>query len=580
MRNDQRRKSVFWLLPLALLALVLLACQLHPLSSRPIVIPTLVFPTAPPPSPTVFPTPIPTPTPTPGPDDLHLAPEDIFVYPAPGLYAGDMVTFDIAPQGLGEIEPQTVTVEISRLVGGVPAEIVELGLGYPAFDGVPRARPVWTWDTTGLQGDQMLRVWVDPDDRIQVGDEDPANNVVTLTLEIQPAAERPALEVGAEWIATTTDCCVFHYLTGTAAERDIDLIVQQTEDAIDHVEAELQATLSEEFEVYLIDRVIGHGGYAYRWFVLSYLDRHYAGREMEQVMRHEATHVLDSASVADRWAPTILREGLAVMVAGGHFKPEPIPERAAALLELGWYIPLQELADDFYRHQHEIGYLEAAAFVTYLVETHGWEDYVAFYRSIDPEDGPAPEALSAALERSFGADLDKMEEAFLDWLAAQPSSPAHARDLENTVRIFDTIRQYQQVYEPGAYFWSGWLPDPAAGEAHGITADFMRHPREPENVALETMLIAAQDGLVVQDFEHTEALLDAIDDVLARGGVFAHPLAVNYLRIVQTVEDGGFEAQSITLTGAVARVEATAAESPALIELTLSHVEAGWSLTD
>ena len=563
-RTVKNLRFPFSLLPL--LAFLLLACA--------ITTPT-VSPAPSPVPPTALPSPTPTPTPTPLPTDLYITAADVILYPVPDLYSGDLVTFDVTLHNLGQINPYDVHVGIYHQT---PDRALGEGIvGYPAFDGVPRARVYWAWDTAGLEGEQSLLVWADPDDLIQEGDEDPENNVVTITVQIHPADERPSVEVGATWATTTTDCCIFHYLTGTAAERDLSTISAVAEEAMDHVESQLHATMSDRFEIYLISRVIGHGGYARGWFALSYLDRHYAGSELEPVLRHEATHSLDLVALTD-WAPAIMREGLAVMVAGGHFKPEPIPERAAALLELDWYIPLDELADDFYRHQHEIGYLEAAAFVTYLLETHGWDGFLRFYTALDPSHGTDPEVLNAALVETFGAGLAATEEDFLRWLEAHPPLPEHVLDLQNTVRLFDTIRRYQEIYEPSAYFWSGWLPNPAEAESWEITTDFLRHPRAPENVALETMLIAAQDALVAGDFTRTEALLDAVEDVLARGA-FADPLAAEYLAVVQAVAAAGYEAQGISLEGRTARVQAIA-DWPDLVELRLSRTAAGWMVSD
>ncbi len=86
----------------------------------------------------------------------------------------------------------------------------------------------------------------------------------------------------------------------------------------------------------------------------------------------------------------MLEEGLAVYLTGGHFKPEPLGPRAAALLDLGWYISLSNVANDFYNQQHDIAYLEAGSLVKYLVETYGWSAFNQFYRTI-----PEPNNQSA-----------------------------------------------------------------------------------------------------------------------------------------------------------------------------------------
>ncbi len=557
--------------PVALLFLALLAA----------CFPASLLPSTPTSCPTATSAPVPTPTsspsPTPTPTDLYLPPGDVRLYPGPDLYSGDRVTFDVTPRNLGSIDPADLTVRIYLWTEDGPESIAEGVVGYPTFDRVPRARLTWAWDTSGLEGEQVLTVRLDPDDVIREGDEDPRNNAVNLTVRLLPAEERPPIEVAATWATTTTACCEVHYLTGTAAERDLPLILAQADEATDYVETRLQVQQEESFSLYLIGRVIGHGGYAQGGdrLVVSYLDRHYAGDNLREVLRHEITHVLDAAGLSPQ-APALLREGLAVWVAGGHFKPEPIRKRGAAILRLGWYIPLGDLAEGFYTHQHEIGYAEAAAFVAYLVDTYGRQEFRDFYAGLGTYEGGPVEVLDGALMESFGRGLDETETDFRGWLEAAPPSSDLERDLEDTVRLFDMLRRYQQVYDPGAYFASGWFPDPVEAERRGIVADFLRHPRAEENIALETMLIVAREALENGEFDRTERLLEAVEGVLEQGD-FADPLAATYLGIVRTVAAAGYEVQRIDLEGETATVWAIA-RWPTLEELRLVRTDAGWQV--
>lgn len=565
---DTHRLKIFLLGSLALLTAFACALPAPPATYPPIPTPTAAVPSS-------TPTP-PVPTPSPTPADLYLTAADVVLYPQPALYSGDLVTFDVTPHNLGEISPDKLTV---RIYHGAPASgtvVAEGVLGYPAFDGIPRARLVWSWNTTGLVGVEPLTVWLDPDDVIQAGDENPLNNIATLAVPILPADELPAIEAAAEWVTTTTDCCILQYLSGTAAERDLPLLTAATAAGVAHVEEQLDARLPAPFEVHFVNRVIGHGGYAYQGLTLSYLDRHYAGANLETVVRHEAAHVLDRATMG--WSPALVTEGLAVWAAGGHFKPEPLPERTAALVELGWYIPLEELANDFYRQQHEIGYMEAGAFVAYLVEMYGWEGFQRLKGSFDPEAGGETAMLDAALQEAFGVSLSESEADFLDWLAAHPPGAENRRDVELTVHLFDAVRAYQQAYDPSAYFLSGWLPDPVEGARLSVEADFIRRRAMPENIALETMLIAARQALERGDYERCQALLQSIDHALT-DGVSADPLAASYLAVVRAAADLGYEAQRIELNGKTARVWATA-EGATLHELTLRATPVGWALSN
>lgn len=512
-------------------------------------------------------------TPPPTPADLYIAPGDVIVYPGPQRYAGDRLTLDVVPHNLGPIDPGAIFVEIyhERVA---PDNVVARGVvGYPTFDEQPRARLIWAWDTSGLAGKVTLVAVVDPEDRIQVGDEDPSNNIVTLTLPLSPATALPALEAQTRWLSTTTDCCTFYYLDDTAADRDMPTITAVANESLDYVERQLGVEQPNPLRIYFLARVIGHGGYAYDAVALSYLDRHYAGCNLAMVLRHEGTHVLDGLNLRV-YPPALLREGLATWVAGGHFKPEPIPERAAALLVLGRYIPLRPLAKDFYRQQHEIGYLEGAAFVAYLVDRYGWEAFWRFYNSFEPADGPEA-MLEEALQRNFGRGLDETEEDWLAWLQAHPPAPAQVRDLQDTVALFDTVRRYQEHYDPAAYWMSGWMPDPADGVARGIVADFVRCPRAPENIALETMLIAAREALYRGDFATAEGLIAAVNRVLDTGSFDDAP-AADYLAVVRAVAEAGYEAQQVHISGDTAQVWAIR-DWPQLQQLTWQRVGGSWS---
>jgi hypothetical protein len=207
---------------------------------------------------------------------------------------------------------------------------------------------------------------------------------------------------------------------------------------------------------------------------------------------------------------------LAVYLIGGHFKPEPLIPRAAALLELGWYIPLRTLADDFYPQQHEIGYLEAAALVEYLVETYGWEAFDAFYRDIHATpDGRDSQAIDAALRKHFQITFAELEGSYLEFLRGQ-TVPSNVRDdLRLSVQFYDTVRRYQQALDPSAYFMTAWLPDYMTMSQRGIVADFLRHPSGVDNRLIEAMLVNADHSLRAGEYNQAERTLKGVNVLLA-----------------------------------------------------------------
>jgi hypothetical protein len=263
-----------------------------------------------------------------------------------------------------------------------------------------------------------------------------------------------------------------------------------------------------------MSRVLGHSGFTSDAIYVSYLDRNYSGRATAQVLHHEMVHWFDGKQGGDL-RPTILVEGLAVYLSGGHFKPEDLPPRAAALLDLGWYIPLRQLTDNFYPSQHEIGYIEAGALVEYLVETYGWDDFNAFYRDIHPAPSPSQsDAIDAALQKHFQISFQELEANWLASLRALPEDPAARGDVVDTVRFFETVRRYQVLFDPSAYFQTAWLPGEKEMRQRGIVADFLRHPDASINKYLETLLVQADAGLRAGNYGPAGHILGAVNGLM------------------------------------------------------------------
>jgi hypothetical protein len=537
------------------------------------VIPPTDAPTAAPTSP---PTAEVVPSPTHGPShiaatDLALDAADVVLYPVPVVYAGDKVTFQLLPHVPESLRVGDVTATI--LVGGV--QVASGPLDRRNWNGQAEGIYEWAWNTTGLAGEHQIEVILDPADTIQAGDEDPTNNRVTLTTTVEVASGQAALDAAATWQTTEIACCFVHVVSDTAAARDLTTLLPLLESAVVQAANKMAIRPSQKLNVYLIDRVVGQGGFAGTDMVVSYVDRRYAGGGFYELLVHEATHVLDQQFAPQR--VTFLAEGLAVWVSGGHYKAEDLNQRSAALVAGGRYVPLAQLIDDFYPVQHEIGYLQAGGFVTYLVERGGWSRFKEFYSDISASDAPTVSAaLDLNLQAYYGMTLAQMESEWLASLQSKPANPAAVEDLQTTIRYYDIARRYQELYDPTAHYLSAWLPHPTQVRELGNPADLTRRPEEEINVTLEVMLVAADSAARAGDYTRANVILDSVENILDNDGTIIDPMATSYQRIVRAAAEYGYELHAVTLNGNTAQATATQAPDIRLKNLVMEQRGASW----
>ena len=425
----------------------------------------------------------------------HQAPPmEVRFHPEGPLWTGDWVSVEV----FATLEQ--VSAESRLSVFWNDQKLGEAAFSPMYYEPRRNATLLWVWNTGAVpSGEQELTFEVQPEGLRW-----------TQTVVLHPAPPGVAIY----WESAETDCCRIHYMTTTEVERDLaDLQVM-----IDRNAQEIRAALGVEdarvVDLNLFPRMVGQGGFAGQEVYLTYGSTIYSGAEFERVVRHELTHRYDLSSAGQGTIrPALLAEGLAVYLSGGHFKAEPIAARAAALLELGWYVPLARLADHFHQQQHEVAYLQAAALVEYLVRTYGWQAYLDFHRDISDQGTPA-QAVDAALRRHFGVGLSAMEDRFVAFLLAQPPIPELVEDVRLTVQLFDTLRAYQQRYAPASYFRSAWLPDAAEMRRRQITGDYLRAPDEEINRLLETKLREAGLLLRTGQFAEVRRLLAEVQVVL------------------------------------------------------------------
>jgi hypothetical protein len=417
------------------------------------------------------------------------------LHPDGQLVVGDLVSFEVIAPPEADLRRNTLAVYLGDTQLG-EAEFGGYGIGQRK-----QATLLWAWDTAGLfPGWHTLSFIVQP-----------GGPVWLQPVYLAPAESLALLERQAIWLSAENDCCTLHYLSGSQAEQDLPILIEMVDQVASRASQRMGASFEGRVDVVFLARVLGHGGFASQEIAVSYLGRNYAGGDPAIVLHHELVHLLDSQMGGDL-RPALLSEGLAVYMSGGHFKSEPLPERAAALLQLGAYIPLASLADNFYPAQHEAGYLQGGALVGYMIERWGWEAYNGFYRDIHRQLATSTaDALDAALRKHFGIGLKSLEEAFLAYLEEQSVSEAVQEDLRLSLAYYDTLRRYQRLLDPSAYYLTAWLPDSRRMRARGVSADYLRTPGAPENVLVEWLLVVADHRLRAGEYPAVERLLESVN---------------------------------------------------------------------
>jgi hypothetical protein len=497
----------------------------------------------------------------------------VLYHPDDVLYVGDQVSFEvISPPGL-DAKDANLQVQVDPPGGPNLAPVKFSAWG---IQGRYEASMIWAWDTQILEpGSHTLSFTVQPQ-----------GYAWTEQVTLLPSSEMPPDQAAAHWASTQTHCCTVFYVSNTASERDLStlttLVDEQAQDAI----AKMGADFTQPITITILPRLLGHGGFTSTEISVSYLDRNYASNSFTLVLHHEMIHTIDGHLGGD-FRPTIFVEGLAVYMTGGHYKSEPLMPRAAALLEgyLNWYIPLETLADDFYASQHEIGYLEGSSLIEYMVKTYGSEAFFSFYRDIHTHQGESQsDAIDAALKVHFSISFSQLEQGFLAALDQETDTAAWVDDVHLTVNYYDTMRRYQQLLDPSAYFRTAWLMNNKAMRDRNIVADYLRHPHPPSNLALETLFITASQQISIKDYSSATQTLDVISGVLdgiehgTTDPFSVSLMAADYLSISATLQQQGYEVQSISLGGDTARINATSPTVPDLIPLSLERTGGQWSI--
>ena len=473
-------------------------------------------------------------------------------YPGPAHYAGDVLTFEIANDGsFGD-----GTVEISMSLDN------QAPTSFPAISSWTGLLLPRVLDTTNLSGHHTIQ-FTTAQGRLNE----------TYSFDVLAASQRPSNEIHATWLAKETDCCIFHYISETAAARDIGFISEHFQKGADEFSTMTGAKIGPKMQVYLADRMWGNGGFGGEGeLLICYTDRYYGptigGEGLEVLARHEFTHATGLGAPTKGDGVNFDSEGLAVYVAGGHYKPEPLAERGAALYDLGYYVPIGE-----YISQHELAYLYPAALLTYISETYGQEKIWELLNADDnPDDGQLG-PLDKAIEATFGIALKEFDQGFQAWLEGHEPGE-QLIDLRLTIELQDLRRQYQDTYAPSPKFLLAEVTHEVARPEY--LPIVMREARAPTNIAVELIIANAQQALLDGDYPKVEALDKVLAEILSTGQ-FEDSVAKDYLDIVLAAAGEGYEVVNLDIQADHAHARVTT-QPPALTDFELQKINGRWQI--
>jgi hypothetical protein len=492
------------------------------------------------------------------------------LHPDGGLYVGDLVSFEIISETLQRDKEVMVSIEGQEVVEFEWKPFVPQG-----FNSRSTATFRWVWDTNSFDPGEYILV-------IEVSDGGPTWREEVL---LQPIQALPTQYGQADWEISTSQCCQIYFISGTASQRDLEIIAANIDTQAEYATDIMGMEFIEAPEVVMIPRVIGHGGFTSDEVYISYLDRNYTSNSYSQVLRHEMVHLLDRQS-NNKPHPAMLAEGYAVFLSGGHYWEQALLPQAAALLPLEWYVPLPDLAAEFYLYQHEIGYLEAGALIEFMVDRWGWEPFQDFYRDVEVVGAnDQMEGIDRALYTHFGIDLEELDTLFTSSLSKIDIDQKTLADVEVVVAFYDTVRRYQENFDPTAYFRSAWFLDIDEMGDKDITADYLRRPTEIENIVLEIMLADTGKKMGAGDTNNAQNLISTINDILTKLEE-NHPdafktsrVGTRYLELVSFLVERGYTPHSIALENDLAHAMVSS-DGPDLIEIWLAYSDSTWQVVE
>jgi hypothetical protein len=329
--------------------------------------------------------------------------------------------------------------------------------------------------------------------------ESPAGSATPAATETPLPVETP--DPGA-WLTRSTAHYDLYYLPDSPAAHDIDHIAQLAEQAMTTAAARLEAPPNTRIRIYFVNRIFWQGGAAYsgNQLLLSYPPpgRDYTSTSLLLVLTHETTHALVGQLLGNNDPKGgLLGEGVAVWAAGGHYQTENLEALASTLItdNASLYLPLADLRRDFYDAQHELAYLEGAAYTQYLIDRWGLAKFKVY---LSQPDDPRP---------VYGMSSDDLEAAWRAHLATVPHTASDSEAVRLRVRYYDLMRRYETTLDHDARILPG---QPPGAWGPTLIRIFSAPASAPADVAIEQDFVQAGTALWGRDLQRCGALLDSI----------------------------------------------------------------------
>ncbi|HET6821359.1 MAG TPA: hypothetical protein VFH34_01855, partial [Anaerolineales bacterium] len=191
--------------------------------------------------------------------------------------------------------------------------------------------------------------------------------------------------------------------------------------------------------------------------------------------------------------------------------------------------------------------------LTYIADTYGQEKLWDVLSADDDTPDEQFISLGDAIQSTLGISLDDFDRGLQAWL--ERNEPGEQLDdLRLTIELQDLRRQYQDTYSPPPNIIFGQAADGVARPE--LLPVVIREARALSNIAIELLIANAQRAIIAGAYAEAEELIKSIREVVTTGD-FEDPLAKEYLDIVVTAADAGYEVLTLNIQNDHGTVQVT-----------------------